>query len=68
MSTPNYALNRAVGELPDGAFVRPIQVKYLPKGWEEYVKGASFFDPNTETVCYTRLGLMIIPNHSFRRV
>lgn len=68
MGTPNYTLIEAVGELPQGAFVRPIHLRYLPKGWEAYVKGAQWFDPTTEAVCYTRLGLMILKTYQFRRV
>ncbi len=65
--TPNYVTTIATGELPEGAFVRPIQLEYLPKDWKDYVKGAAYFDPQTEYVCYTRLGLRIIPKYQVRQ-
>lgn len=66
MRTPDYVLTEAHGELPAGAFVRPIKLTYLPKGWEGWVKGGNWFDAATETVCYTAKGLLIIPNKLFR--
>lgn len=67
MGTPNYVLTRAIDELPEGAFVRPIKLCYLPKDWKDYVKGAAFFSPETEVVCYTAKRFRIIPLDAMRR-
>lgn len=69
MRTPDYVLTVQVEEdLKAGTFVRPIRLEYLPKGWEEYVKGARWMSPETEVVCYTPAGLRIILKSNMRQV
>lgn len=74
--TPNYFLKEAYKELPQGACVRPVFVDYLPLETKKalgvildtnppkpysYYNPAPTFYPETDEVCYTRIGFLTIP-------
>lgn len=67
--SPNYILRDAyridylgdLVELPAGTFVRPIHIDYVPKHVMEE-RRHRYFSPTTETFCYTRFGIVAIPN------
>lgn len=78
MKTPNYVLtekfsfsaNGAFGsaiELPEGTFVRPIEVIWLPT----HILQSSdykFFKPEKEVFVYTRYGIIVVPRDIIRKV
>jgi hypothetical protein len=51
--------------LPAGAFVRPIDLKYVPKHVIEDRRWSSF-NEKTEVFCYTRVGIIPIPIDAMR--
>lgn len=46
--------------LPRGSFVRPIREGLLPAHVKNSLSHA-FFDRHTESYCYTRYGIIVIP-------
>jgi len=82
LKTPDYVLIESIGTepppgapagasqpdyLPAGAFVRPIEERYLPKDWKDYVAGGRWVSKD-EVVCYTRVGLRVIKKSNIRQV
>lgn len=74
--TPNYCLNQEFvynwdihdkKSLPNGSFVRPIELCYIPQHILDIPRNKSF-DPEKEIYCYTRYGIMAIPKHMIREV
>lgn len=79
MKTPNYMLKseykfaseKGSGHdlrlLPAGAFVRPIQIQYVPK---HVIKDERWrwFVPATEVFCYTSQGIIVIPKNLIREI
>lgn len=70
--TPNYQLSEDytyfVGAmdtrtLPQGTFVRPIELTYVPK---HITEGNKIFSKDTEVYCYTRYGILAIPRKIIR--
>lgn len=64
--SPNYRLKSPhhVGEyiLPVDAYVRPIELHYVPKDTLERLgRTVEWMNHELEVVCYTRLGMVIIP-------
>lgn len=74
MATPDYVLvsehryksgSAEAAILPEGTFVRPIDLKYVPK----HVVEADlwrYFNSDKEVFCYTRLGIIAIPKELLR--
>lgn len=56
---PNYRLKAEFEELPQGSFVRPVKLRYLPKHILDEL--SPFFDEQTEAACFTAKGFLIIP-------
>lgn len=48
--------------LPSGAFVLPMETKYVPK----HVREAIFLDSSKEIFCYTHFGIIPIPKKILR--
>jgi hypothetical protein len=73
VKTPNYMLTEEVrfinyGEtktIPKGAFVRPIELKYVPKHVLDSPNNR-FFNSATEVFAFTRYGIVAIPKSSIR--
>ncbi len=66
---PDYQLIRAVGDLPAGAFVRPIEMKWVPKETIERLGiDKMFLDENEYVVCYARFGMVLIERANIREV
>ncbi len=67
--TPNWRLTadfivkragRTSVTLPAGSYVRPMDLYYVP----EHIKDANpYFWESSETYCYTRHGIVAVPNH-----
>lgn len=53
-----YIIKKAYKELPQGAFVRPVQFQYLSRERKEEFQ---LYNPRIEAVCYTSKGYMLIP-------
>lgn len=75
MSTPDYVLVQAYfyssslydsKSLDAGAFVRPIELCYVPKHVVED-KRWSGFNKNTDVFCFTSLGIVPIPRAHMRK-
>lgn len=75
MPTPNYILTSEVHirrdrdsiTLPCGAFVRPIELCYVPQHILE-AEGNKYFSPTLEVFCYTRIGIVPIHKSYLREV
>lgn len=73
--TPSHVLKEAhrfdwrgeYKELPQGAFVRPIEYQYIPKEVLED-RQFSMFNLTIDVFCYTRYGIIPIPKHKLREV
>ena len=74
MATPDFVLNEdytyyvSITDpcvLKAGTFIRPIELQYLPKHVTEYWVGVN---PGTMTYCYTRYGIIPLPNKILRKV
>lgn len=53
--------------LPSQAFVRPIELAYVPKHVKEDSR-YQFFNADREVFCYTRYGFTVIAKHKMRQV
>lgn len=76
LPTPNYILNKQVtihlgikGNIifPEGTFVRPIEVTYLPSHITED-KEFKDFDPDKEVYCYTPKGIKRLLKDCVRKI
>lgn len=75
--TPNYVLcapftywvnnGRDTRTLPEGCFVRPIKLEYVPDHIRDK-DGVLFFDPETHVYCYTHFGIVPIQRSIIREV
>lgn len=54
-------------DLPAGTFIRPIWIGNVPKHIKENPAN-KFFNPDIETYCYTRYGIIPIPNNCIMEV
>ena len=73
-STQNYALREEhkiwtkdldPKVLPQGAFVQPMNLSYVPK---HITEKASWFNEDTEVYCYTRFGIIALPKSLIMKV
>ena len=53
-------------ELPAGAFVKPIEYKWVPKHILDCDMGR-WFNKDIQTFCYTHYGIVVIPNEMIRK-
>lgn len=76
MKTPDYVLTEDVVHssgpydtktLPTGAFVRPIELCYVPKHITEH-NDNRMFKAEFQAYCYTRFGIIAISWSKMRRV
>lgn len=72
--TPNYILTEDfrlqmgmfdTKEIPEGTFVRPIKLEYVPKHVTEKYK---YFDKTHEIYVYSRYGIFPVPKALIREV
>lgn len=75
MKTQEYCLNQDVTvtlfhnekkELPKGAFVVPIDLKWVPKHILDSDMGR-WFNKDCHTFCYTRYGIVSVPTETIRK-
>ena len=64
--TPSFCTIQQVKELPAGSFVKPVHFDYVPKETKEKLGIDRYFDPSSQTVCYTALGFMVISKDNLR--
>ncbi len=68
VKTPNFALRQEhriemrgdYRTLPSGAFVRPIELQYVPVHVKEDSRN-QFFNVQSDVYCFTRYGIIAIP-------
>lgn len=71
VKTSNYALSEShtfisggdSRTLPQGAFVSPIDIYYVP---QFILEKNPWFDKKVDIFCYTRFGMVPIPKHKVR--
>lgn len=76
MGTPNWILTEEQifreyphdeRVLPKGMFVRPVDIKYVPKHVLEDPRW-KFMHPPTEVFIYCRYGFFVVPKDKIRKV
>lgn len=55
---PNYIIKKEYAGLPEGSFVRPVRLYFLPP---ETIKNLNIYDETKEVACYTSKGFIAIP-------
>lgn len=76
--TPNYMLNAPYSfecgqnaydtkTLPEGTFVRPIEIQYVPAHILDNKRWRSF-NSSKEIFCYTHYGIIPIPREKIRKL
>lgn len=74
MKTPNFVLTEehncaTSGDsrmLPAGAFIRPIELIYLPRHITEADRHR-YYSPQSDIYAYTRYGIICIPKYKVRQ-
>jgi hypothetical protein len=64
---PHYRLREAHGELQPGTYVRPIEYHYLSRETKESFP-THILNHERDVVCYTSLGMLVIPRSKIEEV